>query len=106
MEKLDFNENQSVFRVGESSDKMFLLVKGKVGIFLPKNETKDADFFVEENELFGEVRWVLLTMNFDRPLQGVLLKVLLLLLQKKNLMNKLIHQIYLLRLVWQHCLID
>ena len=33
MEKLDFNENQSVFRVGESSDKMFLLVKGKVGIF-------------------------------------------------------------------------
>ena len=43
MEKLDFNENQSVFRVGESSDKMFLLVKGKVGIFLPKNETKDAD---------------------------------------------------------------
>ena len=45
MEKLDFNENQSVFRVGESSDKMFLLVKGKVGIFLPKNETKDADFF-------------------------------------------------------------
>ena len=50
MEKLDFNENQSVFRVGESSDKMFLLVKGKVGIFLPKNETKDADFFVEEND--------------------------------------------------------
>ena len=46
MEKLDFNENQSVFRVGESSDKMFLLVKGKVGIFLPKNETKDADFFL------------------------------------------------------------
>ena len=29
MEKLDFNQNQSVFRVGESSDKMFLLVKGK-----------------------------------------------------------------------------
>ena len=55
MEKLDFKENQSVFKVGESSDKMFLLVKGKVGIFLPKNETKDADFFVEENELFGEM---------------------------------------------------
>ena len=55
MEKLDFNENQSVFRVGESSDKMFLLVKGKVGIFLPKNETKDADFFVEDNDLFGEM---------------------------------------------------
>ena len=104
MEKLDFNENQSVFKVGESSDKMFLLVKGKIGIFLPKNETNDADFFVEENELFG--RWVLLIMNFDRPLRGVLLKVLSLLLQKKNLMNKLIHQIYLLRLVWQHYPID
>ena len=104
MEKLDFNENQSVFRVGESSDKMFLLVKGKVGIFLPKNETKDADFLWKKMNCL--VRWVLLTMNFDRPLQGVLLKVLLLLLQKKNLMNKLIHQIYLLRLVWQHYPID
>ena len=36
MEKLDFNENQSVFKIGEASDKMFLLVKGKVGIFLAK----------------------------------------------------------------------
>ena len=37
MEKHKYNENQSVFRVGESPDKMYLLVKGSVGIFLPTN---------------------------------------------------------------------
>ena len=55
MEKLDIKENQSVFKIGDASDKMFLLVKGKVGIFLAKNESKEPDFFVEENEIFGEM---------------------------------------------------
>ena len=34
MEKTKFNQNQSVFKVGEIPDKMYLLVKGSVGIFL------------------------------------------------------------------------
>ena len=55
MEKKSLNENQSVFKVGEQSDQMFLLVKGKVGIYLPINETNIPNFIIEENELFGEM---------------------------------------------------
>ena len=55
MEKHKYNENQSVFRVGESPDKMYLLVKGSVGIFLPTNETTKPNFVIQENELFGEM---------------------------------------------------
>ena len=55
MEKTKFNQNQSVFKVGELPDKMYLLVKGSVGIFLPTNETKNPNFIIQENELFGEM---------------------------------------------------
>ena len=55
MEKHKFNENQSVFKVGQSHDKMYLLVKGSVGIFLPTNETTKPNFIIQENELLGEM---------------------------------------------------
>ena len=55
MEKTNFNQNQSVFKVGELPDKMYLLVKGSVGIFLPTNETNKPNFIIQENELFGEM---------------------------------------------------
>jgi len=49
MEKTKYNENQSVFKVGELPDKMYLLVKGSVGIFLPTNETKKPNFIIQDN---------------------------------------------------------
>ena len=55
MDRIKFNINQSVFKAGDPPDKMFLLVKGKVGIFLPMNDTKTPNFVIEENELFGEM---------------------------------------------------
>ena len=55
MEKTKFNQNQSVFKVGELPDKMYLLVKGSVGIFLPTNESNKPNFIIQENELFGEM---------------------------------------------------
>ena len=55
MDRIKFNINQSVFKAGDPPDKMFLLVKGKVGIFLPTNDTKTPNFVIEENELFGEM---------------------------------------------------
>ena len=55
MEKVNYNVNQSVFKVGQKSDKMFLIAKGSVGIFLPTNETKIPNFTLEGNELFGEM---------------------------------------------------
>lgn len=55
MNRVKYNINQSIFKAGDSPDKMYLLVKGKVGIFLPKNDTKNPNFIIEENELFGEM---------------------------------------------------
>lgn len=55
MEKKSLNENQSVFKVGDESDKMFLLVTGSVGIYLPINDTTTPNFIIGENELFGEM---------------------------------------------------
>ena len=55
MDRLNYNVNQSVFKAGDPPDRMFLLVKGKVGIFLPLNDTKNPNFVIEENELFGEM---------------------------------------------------
>ena len=55
MEKIKLNINQSVFKVGELPDKMYLLVKGSIGIYLPTNETKKPNFIIQENELFGEM---------------------------------------------------
>lgn len=55
MDRLKCNMNQSIFKAGDAPDKMYLLVKGKVGIFLPKNDSKSPNFIIEENELFGEM---------------------------------------------------
>ena len=55
MEKIDLNTGQFIFKAGEKSDKVFLLLEGEVGIFLPKNDTKNPNFIIEENELFGEM---------------------------------------------------
>ena len=50
MDRIKYNLNQSVFKAGDAPDKMYLLVKGKVGIYLPKNDTKNPNFIIEENE--------------------------------------------------------
>ena len=55
MDRLKYNINQSIFKAGDAPDKMYLLVKGKVGIVLPKNDSKSPNFIIEENELFGEM---------------------------------------------------
>ena len=55
MEKLDFKQGQYVFRAGGGAGYLFLLIKGEIGIFLPTNETKEPNFPVGENEIFGEM---------------------------------------------------
>ena len=40
MDRIKYNINQSIFKAGDPPDKMYLLVKGKVGIFLPLNDTR------------------------------------------------------------------
>tara|TARA_B100001093_G_scaffold176868_1_gene169567 strand:+ start:108 stop:446 length:339 start_codon:yes stop_codon:yes gene_type:complete len=55
MEKNTYNTGQYVFKAGEKSDKVFLLMQGQVGIFLPTNETQNPNHKIEVNEIFGEM---------------------------------------------------
>ena len=55
MKKLDFKSGQYIFQAGDQGKEIFLLMSGDVGIFLPTNDTKDPNFKVGENEVFGEM---------------------------------------------------
>ncbi len=55
MKKLNFRPGQFVFKAGEKSTEIFLLVEGEVGIFLPYNETKIPDHKIGVSEIFGEM---------------------------------------------------
>ena len=55
MDKIDLNTGQFIFTAGEKSDKVFLLLEGEVGIFLPTNETQQPNHKIQENEIFVEM---------------------------------------------------
>ena len=55
MKKLTFRPGQFIFKSGEKSTEIFLLVEGEVGIFLPYNETKVPDHKIGVSEIFGEM---------------------------------------------------
>ena len=55
MRKIEFRALQSVFKSGDLSDDIYFLTKGEVGIFLPDNNTKEPNFTIGENEIFGEM---------------------------------------------------
>jgi hypothetical protein len=55
MQKEHFRQFQTIFKAGDKAGKVYLLVNGSVGIFLPDNDTKDPNFFIKENEIFGEM---------------------------------------------------
>ena len=55
MKKLEFKSGQYIFKAGDKGKEVFLLMSGDVGIFLPTNDTKDPNFMVGENEVFGEM---------------------------------------------------
>ena len=55
MKKLDFKSGQYIFKAGDKGKEIFLLMSGDIGIFLPTNDTKDPNFMVGENEVFGEM---------------------------------------------------
>ena len=44
-----------IFRKGDAANGVYLVIGGTVGIFLPSNSTKEPNFVVRENELFGEM---------------------------------------------------
>ena len=55
MKRLTLEPNKFIFRKGDAADGVYLVISGQVGIFLPSNATKDPDFVVRDNELFGEM---------------------------------------------------
>ena len=55
MEKINYNTGQYVFKAGDKSDRVFLLMQGEVGIFLPTNENEKPNHRIESNEIFGEM---------------------------------------------------
>lgn len=55
MNKEQFRQFQTVFKAGDKAGKVYLLVSGSVGIFLPDNDSKEPNFYIRENEIFGEM---------------------------------------------------
>ncbi|MGB0686820.1 MAG: Crp/Fnr family transcriptional regulator [Paracoccaceae bacterium] len=55
MKRLTLEPNKFIFRKGDAANGVYLVISGQVGIFLPSNATKEPDFLVRENELFGEM---------------------------------------------------
>ena len=55
MEENTYNTGQYVFKAGERSDKVFLLMQGEVGKNKPTNETQKPNHKIEVNEIFGEM---------------------------------------------------
>ena len=55
MRKEEFRQPQTIFKAGEKAGKVYLLVRGSVGIYLPDNDTKEPNFRISPNEIFGEM---------------------------------------------------
>ena len=55
MNKEQFRQFQSIFKAGDKAGKVYLVVSGSVGIFLPDNDSKEPNFYIRENEIFGEM---------------------------------------------------
>ena len=55
MKRLNLEPNKFIFRKGDAANGVYLVISGQVRIFLPSNATKEPDFLVRENELFGEM---------------------------------------------------
>ena len=55
MKKENFRQYQTIFKAGDQAGKVYLLARGSVGIFLPDNDSKEPNFLIPENEIFGEM---------------------------------------------------
>jgi CRP/FNR family cyclic AMP-dependent transcriptional regulator len=54
MKKEAFRQHQTIFKAGDQAGKVYLLARGSVGIFLPDNDSKEPNFLIPENEIFGD----------------------------------------------------
>ena len=55
MEKIKFNENEIIIKLGDTSDYVYVILEGEVGIYLLDKFDEKPNFVLGKNEVFGEL---------------------------------------------------
>ena len=55
MEKIKFNENEIIIRLGDTSEYVYVILEGEVGIYLLDKFDEKPNFVLGKNEVFGEL---------------------------------------------------
>ena len=86
MEKIKFNENEIIIKLGDTSEYAYVILDGEVGVYILDNFDEKPNFVLGKNEVFGELGILnnqLRTSNVKSITQVELLKV------SKKEMNKM-----------------
>ena len=89
MEKIKFNENEIIIKLGDTSEYAYVILDGEVGVYLLDNFDEKPNFVLGKNEVFGELGILnnqLRTSNIKSITQVELLKV------SKKEMNKMMSE--------------
>ena len=89
MEKIKFNENEIIIKLGDTSEHAYVILDGEVGVYLLDNFDEKPNFVLGKNEVFGELGILnnqLRTSNVKSITQVELLKV------SKKEMNKMMSE--------------
>ena len=55
MEKIKFNENEIIIKLGDASEYAYVTLDGEVGVYLLDNFDEKPNFVLGKNEVFGEL---------------------------------------------------
>ena len=55
MEKIKFSENEIIIRLGDTSEYVYIILEGEVGIYLLDKFDGKPNFVLGKNEVFGEL---------------------------------------------------
>ena len=89
MEKIKFNENEIIIKLGDTSEYAYVILDGEVGVYILDNFDEKPNFVLGKNEVFGELGILnnqLRTSNVKSITQVELLKV------SKKEMNKMMSE--------------
>ena len=89
MEKIKYNENEIIIKIGDTSEYAYVILDGEVGVYLLDNFDEKPNFVLGKNEVFGELGILnnqLRTSNVKSITQVELLRV------SKREMNKMMSE--------------
>ena len=55
MEKIKFDENEIIIKLGDTSEYVYVILEGEVGIYLLDKFDEKPNFVLGKNEVFGEL---------------------------------------------------